>query len=172
MANCYKCAHAKEIERLRKICLECPIGGEGCGLSHGGSSHVSFDAAKNADLVLDGRVAPEYEVPEYSPIAEKPPDPAPDMDDRMLELVRVFADIPVGCADVVSGMLRGETLAEMAKETKTSIQSLHQKWQRVCAKNPVWRSIETGMIGKGLGRKKRTFDAEKADAATQMEFGI
>lgn len=177
MANCYRCAHAKEIERLRKICLECSIGRDECGLSHGGNSFVSVDATENADLVLDGRTAPDFNVPEYSPLdgidGKDEEEPAQDaMDEKLLQLIRMFADIPSGCADLVSGMLRGETLAEMAKETKTSIQALHQRWKRVCAANPAWRSIETGMIGKGLGRKKRTFDVECAEAAEQMELGL
>ena len=179
MANCYRCAHAKEIERLQKICLECSIGKEDCGLSHGGKSWVSMDATEKADLVLDGRTAPEYSVPEYSPLAgiggedEEEEEPTQDeIDERLLSVVRLFADIPVGCADIVSGMLRGETLAEMAKASKSSIQALHQRWKRVCAANPVWHSIETGMIGRGIGRKKQTFDAECANAARQMELGL
>ena len=44
---------------MRKACLECSIGGEGCGLSRKGVSFVSLDAAEddhNRDAILARRV--------------------------------------------------------------------------------------------------------------------
>ena len=71
MANCLKCAHAKEIARLRDICLNCVIGKAECGLSHGGVSFVSMDAAKSPEMVTRGRVAPEYST-RSEPICSSP----------------------------------------------------------------------------------------------------
>lgn len=56
---------------------------------------------------------------------------------------------------VIVGMLDRKTLSEIAKETGLTIQALHMKWQNANRQNPFWYAIRNGMMGKGVGRKKK-----------------
>ena len=134
---------------------------------HDGVTWVSMNAANNPDAVLRRRCAPDY-----APNAKLRHREAVsgELRDDILDVIRRFGDIPFGCADIVSGMLAGKTLADMSKESGRSIQALHAAWKRVCAKDPIWRSIENGLIGKGVGRKRKTLDQEAHETPTQLEL--
>ena len=54
---------------------------------------------------------------------------------------------------LVCSMLRGEWLRDIAKRWGTSIQTIHLRWKRIIKADPAWRSIASGMIGRGRGRK-------------------
>ena len=49
-----------QIEELTRICIECPIGGESCGLSHAGRSFVSIDSVDDPDRIIYGRTAADF----------------------------------------------------------------------------------------------------------------
>jgi len=168
MANCYKCAHAKAIARLRKICLACNIGQPSCGLSNGGRSHVSLDAAENPDTVLTkGGVDPLYAKP-----GEKvePPKIKTDLQgeerNNLLRILYKFADLTWDNAGLVCAMLSGKTLDEIAKERKRKPQTINSRWKRLIKSDPVWEALKNGMIGSGRGRKpdQKPF--------TQLEFDL
>lgn len=150
----------KEAERA---CLRC----KDPGLPNDGVSWVHMDAAANPSTVYDKRTAPDYlpNAPdEHKCVVEGP------AREGILDLLRRFGGIPFDSAGVVCGMLAGKTLVEMAAEQKMSVQVLHAKWKRACAADPIWKAIENGMMGKGVGRKKKTFEQEAREQPTQMEM--
>ena len=126
-----------------------------------------MNAADNPDAVLRGRFAPDYAPNEKLRNREAV---SGELRDEILDIIRRFGDIPFGCADIVCGMLAGKTLADMAKESGRSIQALHATWKRVCEKDPIWRAIENGLIGKGVGRKRKTLDQEAQEIPNQLEL--
>lgn len=134
---------------------------------HDGVSWVSLDAAACADTVTHTRIAPDYQPNRPMPHVEKISGAARE---GVLDLIRRFSEIPYGSADVICGMLAGKTLADMVKEQKKPMQNLHAAWKRAIAKDPIWKTLENGMIGKGVGHKKKTFDQEMNDEPQQMEF--
>lgn len=166
MANCCKCAHAGEIARLREICLKCSIGKAECGLSHGGVSFVSMDAAHDPASVLRGRVAADYAVPGARE-EQKIETPLGDKErQHLLQILTKFAELGANWDDagLICSMLAGKTLDQLARERGTSPQTLHARWKRIITADPTWKSIANGMIGRGRGRKP----GEKEP--TQLEF--
>lgn len=149
MANCLKCAHAKEIDRLRKVCLECSIGGEGCGLSHKGRSHISLDAAAsehNRDEILsraEVRVSPK--------VTETPL--SADERSRYLTILNMFSALSYDEAGLVCSMLGGKTIAEIASERKEAIQTVHARWKSLTRRQPAFVALANGLIGSGCGRR-------------------
>lgn len=152
-------------EQAARACLSCQA--VKMEQVHDGLSWVSLDAAENPATVYMGRLAPDYAPNAKVRHAESV---TGDRRDGLLDIIRRFGGIPFGCADVVCGMLAGKTLADMAKESGKSIQVLHGAWKRACAKDPIWRAIENGMMGKGVGRKKKTLDQEAQEEPKQMEL--
>lgn len=152
-------------EEAERACLSC----QGVDMKdiHDGQSWVSIDAAENPATVYSGRVAPDYAPGER---VKHPEIVSGKAREGLLDILRMFADIPFGSADVVCGMLAGKTLAELSQESKKTIQALHAAWKRACEVNPKWKAIENGMMGKGVGRKKKTFDQEMRDMPQQMEL--
>lgn len=162
IANCLKCRHAKEIERLRKACLACSIGGEGCGLSRKGVSFVSLDAAKdghNRDAILARRVG------RYRPEIVQTPLGA-DERERHARLLNLFAQLTYDEAGMVCRMMGGATLDEVAKEAGELPQTVHSRWQSLCRREPAFLSLANGMIGSGRGRKPQP------KRERQMEFTL
>lgn len=164
MANCLKCAQAKEIARLRDICLNCVIGKAECGLSHGGVSFVSMDAAKSPEMVTRGRVAPEYSTRSEPNVKMDTPLGA-DERERLLLLLAKFAELSWDDAGLICSMLAGKTLDRIAQERKISPQALHARWTKLITRNPIWKALTNGMIGSGRGRK-----ASAGPAQSQMEL--
>lgn len=155
MANCTKCQHAKEIDRLRDICLGCAIGKDGCGLSNAGRCVVSLDAAKDEncrDLMLS-RVAVDY-------VRRKAgADNLWNVPAAALPYVRAalypFSALSDSAAALVCRMLRGERLVDIANAQGLTIQTVHARWKSLIRRNPVWKSLANGMIGSGRGRKSK-----------------
>lgn len=54
---------------------------------------------------------------------------------------------------IAQRMIAGHSLTEIAAAMKKTLQATHAVWKNLIKKSPVWSSIRTGMIGKGLGRK-------------------
>lgn len=160
MANCLKCAHAKEIDRLRKICLGCVIGGEGCGLSRKGVSHISLDAAAddhNREAILARRVRLHS-----SEVTETPLNA--DERKRYLELLNKFASLSYDEAGLICRMMGGATIEEVAKDRNELPQTVHSRWKAVCSREPAFLALANGMIGSGRGRKPQR--------GLQMELGL
>lgn len=163
MANCYKCAHQREIDalvgeqrRLETICRNCIIKEHGCGLSHGGVSFVSSDAAANPELVYRGRIAPDYVLPGEKRSVEVLSSPLNGSErNNLLLLLRNFAALSYDDAGLICSMLGGKTIDEVARERNISEQALHARWKKLIRDNPVWASLANGLIGKGVGRKKK-----------------
>ena len=157
MANCCKCSHAKEIARLRDICLNCSIGKAECGLSHGGVSHVSMDAAADGSLVLRGRVAPDYVRPGRRDEQRIETPLGPDERTNLLKVLVKFAELGADWDDagLICSMLNGKTIDQIARERCVSPQTVHARWTRITTADPTWRSIANGMIGSGRGRKPK-----------------
>lgn len=169
MANCYKCAHAKEIARLRKVCLECNIGQPGCGLSNGGVSHVSLDAAENPETVLtNGKVHPDWRAPGKREPQTVNTELGAEERANLYRLLVKFAELGRNWDDagLVCGMLAGKTLDQMARERGLSPQTVNSRWKRIIKAEPVFLALKNGMIGKGRGRKP------KRKRETQMTLGI
>lgn len=163
MANCLKCPHQREVDRLEKdrkrleaICRDCIIGNHDCGLSHGGVSFVSSDAAKNPELVYKGRIARDWRpsnVPYEQPKVETPLNR--EERNNLLLLLNKFAELGASYDDagLICSMLAGKTIDQIAQERKISEQALHARWKKICKRDPTWESLANGLIGKGVGRK-------------------
>ena len=160
MANCLKCQHAKEIARLRDICLECPIGKDECGLSNAGRSFVSLDAARDENcrdrMALKGlkREAPQ--------VVESPLNPSER--ENLLRVLCMFSSLSYDEAGMVCQMMQGRSLQQIANERGQSLQTVHARWKLLTKRNPAWLSLANGMIGSGRGRKP------EASAEVQMDF--
>lgn len=157
LANCTKCQHAKEIARLRDICLGCAIGKDGCGLSNSGHCVVSLDAAKDEncrDMILS-RVAVDYapHIPSARSRVNVPDSVLPYLL-RIVEHVTRLNDTDLL---LLAAMMKGERLTDFARRTGVTLNAVHARWKKILSHNPMWRSLATGKIGKGVGRKpKRT----------------
>lgn len=149
MANCTKCQHAKEIERLRRKCLGCAIGKDGCGLSHAGRCVVSLDAARDANC--RDRIASRAVVRERSEVVETPLNP--EERENLLRLLYMFSSLSYDEAGMVCRMMQGRTIQQIADERGQNIQVVHARWTAITARNPAWKSLANGMIGSGRGRK-------------------
>lgn len=149
---------------MRDICLKCIIGKAECGLSHGGVSFVSMDAAKSPDTVTRGRIAPEYS-PRQEPNVKLETPLGADERERLLLLLSKFAELSWDDAGLICAMLAGKTLDRIAQERKISPQALHARWTKLITRNPTWKALTNGMIGSGRGRK-----ASAGPEQSQMEL--
>lgn len=175
MADCCKCIHQREIDqleterkRLESICRNCIVGKHDCGLSHGGVSFVSSDAAADPELVYRGRIARDWVrpgVPREQPKLETPL--GQKERDNLLMLLNKFAQLGSSYDDagLICSMLAGKTIDEIARERNVSEQTLHARWKKICKKDPAWASLANGLIGKGVGRKP-------TKQVTQGEFDL
>jgi len=149
LANCTKCRHAKEIDRLRKICLGCAIGKDSCGLSNGGVSFVSFDAARDENCKQ--RIARRGVVREDVQIVETPL--GGKERENLLRVIYMFSSLSYDEAGMVCRMMQGRTIQQIADERSQSIQTVHARWKSIVKRDPAWQAIMNGMIGSGRGRK-------------------
>ena len=173
MANCIKCQHAKEIDRLRKICLGCSIGkvnkdgSSSCGLSNDGHCVVSLDAAKDEncrDRIL------RREADRSAPtILESPLNPAER--ENLLRVIYMFSSLAYDEAGMVCLMLQGRSLQEIADERQQKIQTVHARWKSIVKRNPAWESLANGMIGSGRGRKPEAKKVEQLELFDMTEGG-
>ena len=162
MANCAKCRHAKEIERLREICLGCAIGKDGCGLSKAGHSVISLDAARDANC--RDRIARHGVQRDVPAVVESPLNPAER--ENLLRVIYMFSSLSYDEAGMVCRMMGGATIDDVAKEAGELPQTVHSRWQSLCKREPAFLSLANGMIGSGRGRKPQP-KREK-----QMEFTL
>ena len=168
MANCAKCIHAKEIDRLRDICLGCSIGkvnkdgSSNCGLSNAGHSFVSLDAARDANC--RDRIARHGVQRDIPAVIESPLNP--DEREHLLRVIYMFSSLSYDEAGMVCRMMGGATIDDVAKEAGELPQTVHSRWQSLCKREPAFLSLANGMIGSGRGRKPQP-KREK-----QMEFTL
>lgn len=149
MANCTKCHHAKEIDRLRRICLGCSIGKAGCGLSKAGRSFVSLDAARDANC--RDRITKRGVKRDAPAVIESPLNP--NERENLLRVIYMFASLSYDEAGMVCQMMQGRTIQQIANERGLDIQVVHARWKSITKRNPAWLSLANGMIGSGRGRK-------------------
>jgi hypothetical protein len=163
LANCFKCPHQREVDRLEKerkrleaICRNCIIKNHDCGLSHGGVSFVSSDSVPNPDIVYKGRIARDWQAPNAPNVQPKIESPL-NQDERsnLLMLLNKFAELGSSYDDagLICSMLAGKTIDQIAQERKISEQALHARWKKICKRDSTWESLANGLIGKGVGRK-------------------
>jgi len=163
--GCHNCPHDAEIARLRETCLACRRC-NGDRVKIGEWTRVSLDAGKDeacAEKIL-AHVPPDY----------APREPAPrsrvDVPDCVLPyLLRVMEPFS-GLRDkdvlLLVAMMRGERLVDIARRDGLTLQAVHERWQRMLRKNPIWAAVATGMIGSGRGRKPSKAKDEAKDSAT------
>lgn len=150
MANCAKCRHAKEIERLREICLGCAIGKDGCGLSNAGRCVVSLDAARDANC--RDRIAARHGVQRDIPaVVESPLDSGER--ENLLRVIYMFSSLSYDEAGMVCQMMQGRGLQQISNERGQSIQAVHARWKALVKRDPAWETLANCMIGSGRGRK-------------------
>jgi len=150
--GCHNCPHKVQIEAARARCLSCTrCNGERVHI--GGMVHL--DAMKDEHGV---EVALALSRSHYNPahdtgdsMADVPADVLPWLE-RALE---PFTRLNDAEAVLVCAMMRGETVTEIARRIGELPQTTHFRWLRLLRKNPVWRVIATGNIGKGQGRKPK-----------------
>jgi len=160
LANCAKCRHAKEIERLRKICLGCAIGKDGCGLSNAGRSFVSFDAARDENC--RNSMAMRALARESPDVVSSPL--KPDERENLLRVIYMFSSLTYDEAGMVCRMMQGASLQAIARKSGQSLQTVHARWKSLVKRNPAWLALANGMIGSGRGRKP------KLEETSQMDF--
>ena len=134
---------------MRSICLKCATGKGNCGLSGGGVSFISFDAAENEKCrdKIASRRALRF-IPE---IVESPLHPKER--ENLLKILFLFGSLSYDEAGLVVRMMQGKTLNEIASERKQSLQTIHARWKALIERESVWIEIANGMIGSGRGRK-------------------
>ncbi len=159
MANCAKCRHAKEIERLREICLGCAIGKDGCGLSKAGHSVISLDAARDANC--RDRIARHGVQRDVPAVVESPLNPAER--ENLLRVIYMFSSLSYDEAGMVCRMMQGCSLQTIAGECGQSLQTVHARWKSLTKRNPAWLSLANGMIGSGRGRKPDVRETSQMD---------
>ena len=165
MANCAKCRHAKEIERLRKICLGCSIGkvnkdgSSNCGLSKAGHSVISLDAAKDENC--RDRIARHGVQRDVPAVVESPLNPAER--EHLLRVIYMFSSLSYDEAGMVCRMMQGCSLQQIADERGQSLQTVHARWKSLTKRNPAWLSLANGMIGSGRGRKPDVRETSQMD---------
>ena len=162
MANCTKCQHAKAIERLRRICLGCAIGKDGCGLSNAGRCVVSLDAARDENC--RDRIMQRGTKRDAPALLSSPLNPAER--ENLLRVIYMFSSLSYDEAGMVCRMMQGCSLQTIAGECGQSLQTVHARWKSLTKRNPAWLSLANGMIGSGRGRKPQP-KREK-----QMEFTL
>ena len=152
--GCHNCPHNAEIERLRKICIRCKRC-SGDRVRVGSWTHVSIDAARDeacAEKMLS--MTP----PDYAPRRQMRlsrvamPDTVLPYLLRIVEPVKLLNDKDLL---LLAAMMRGERLADIARRTGVTLSAVHERWKKILRHNPIWRTLATGMIGSGRGRKPR-----------------
>ena len=153
-AGCHNCPHDAEIRRLRETCLACKrCGGDKVRL--GGWTHVSLDAPRDAACAAKmlSMVPADY-VPR-SPSPRTRVDVPDDVLPYLLRIIEPVTRLKNEHLLLLAAMMRGERLADIAQRTGLSLQTLHARWKSILRQNPIWRTLATGMIGSGRGRKPR-----------------
>ncbi len=159
MANCTKCQHAKAIERLRRICLGCAIGKDGCGLSNAGRCVVSLDAARDENC--RDRIMQRGTKRDAPALLSSPLNPAER--ENLLRVIYMFSSLSYDEAGMVCRMLQGRSLQQIAEERGQSIQQVHARWKAITKRNRAWESLANCMIGSGRGRKPDAKTVEQLD---------
>lgn len=167
MANCVKCQYAGEIDRLRQICLRCTIGKASCGLSNGGVSFVSMDAARDGNC--RDRLAWRGLVRESAEIIQTPLDG--EERERLLRVIYMFSSLSYDEAGMVALMMQGRSLQQIADERGQSIQAVHARWKSILKRNPAWRAVANGKINSGCGRKPSPKPMQQLDFFEMMGDG-
>ena len=165
MANCAKCIYAKEIDRLRDICLGCSIGKDGCGLSNAGHSVVSLDAA--SDEKCKHKIERRRVFTSAPAVIETPLGAAER--ENLLRILYMFSSLSYDEAGTVCSMLAGKSLQQIATDRRQKIQTVHARWKFVCKRNPAWKSLANGMIGSGRGRKLKRKKLKQLDFFDMMK---
>lgn len=157
MADCTKCQHSKEIDRLRQICLGCAIGKPDCGLSHAGRTFISMDAAR--DEACRDRIVRRGMVRDQPAVLETPL--APKERDHLLQVIYMFSSLSYDEAGMVALMMQGRSLQQIATERGEKLQTVHHRWKAIVKRNKAWESLANGMIGSGRGRKPDQSETEQ-----------
>ncbi len=167
MANCTKCQHAKDIERLRQICLGCAIGKDGCGLSNSGRSFVSLDAARDENC--RDRMAQRAEKRDVPAPVSSPLNPVER--ENLLRVIYMFSSLSYDEAGMVCRMMQGRSLQQIADERGQSIQTVHARWKAITKRDKAWESLANCMIGSGRGRKPEAKKLEQLELFDTTEGG-
>ena len=148
MPVCTKCKHAREIERLRRMCAACP----GASANFGGLVHI--DAAPSPSLVMR-RVDAERLAASRSHVASRVAVADGETADLLLRVVAEFATLSDTEAPLVARRLRGQANWQIAHEMRLSKVVVYQRWTKLKRRNPLWAAIDNGLIGKRGGGRKR-----------------
>lgn len=144
MPVCTRCKHAREIERLRKICAACP----GASSNFGGQVH--FDAAPHPSLVMRRADSEMIAV-----MRENTASRVALADEAtlglLLRVVAEFAALSDVEAPLVSRRLRGQTNFQIAHDMRLSKMAVWRRWNALKKRNPLWAAIDNGLIGKRAG---------------------
>jgi len=155
MADCTKCPHQKQIQRLQRICLNCCINGKSCGLSNGGVSWVHMDAAANPATVYANRTAPLYQPGGKRDMDAVQSPCNPDERERYLRILQMFAELSWDDAGLVACMMRGMEIDAIAKMRKVKYETIFLRWQKIKKANPAFGALANGLMGCGRGRKPK-----------------
>ena len=167
MANCTKCQHAKEIARLRDICLGCAIGKDGCGLSNSGHCVISLDAAKDENC--RDRITTRGAVRDTPAVLQSPLNPQER--ENLLRVIYMFSSLSYDEAGMVCRMMQGRSLQQIADERGQSIQTMHARWKAITKRDKAWESLANCMIGSGRGRKPEAKKLEQLELFDTTEGG-
>ena len=148
MPNCHSCPHQREIDRLRRICGDCP--GSSCDFGH----TVHIDAAENPQTVL--RRTDSVMV---AAARERTASRVNLADPRTVELLKLvvaeFANLTDCEAPVVCRRLRGQENWQIAHEMGVSPQVVWNRWAGLKRRNPIWAALDNGLIGLRKGGRRK-----------------
>lgn len=156
MPICTKCKHAREIERLRKVCAACP------GASSNFGKLVHIDAAPSPHLVLrhvDGERLAASRAVTASRVSVADGETA----ELLLRVVAEFASLTDAEAPLVARRLRGQTNFQIAHEMRVSKAVVWGRWDKLKKRNPLWAAIDNGLIGKRKGGRKPSAAPSKTE---------
>ena len=163
MPACHQCEHQREIdklnaetERLRSVCLACK--GASKFMPGKGFSTIYLDGEECPEKVLAHRTD-KLLVPGGSTV-----DLPEGVEEFLRQLLAEFSMLTDYDAVIVARMLRGQRITDIALDLGKSRASVHACWKRLTTRNPHFKALANGGIGKrGGGRKKGQFTGHMRD---------
>ena len=151
MAECHKCPHQAEIERLRDICTRCRGPVED---NHGGVSFVSVEAARDSARILNP--APDYNQGTGETCSRFNEEVPPELRPFVLNILRPFWSMTFEEWVVIGGKIRGMSDKEITAAIGWSKQRVWEIGERVKRKHARLGGIRTGMDGVRKGGRTAT----------------
>jgi len=136
-------------EEAKRACETCQYSGE----SNDGVSWVHIDAADNPATVYNNRTAPLYQIGGKRDFDAVKSPCNPEERERYLRILQMISEISWDDAGLLSCLLRGMRIKDIAIMRGCSYESIYYRWERMKKRNPAFLALINGMMGSGCGRK-------------------